>query len=318
MDYASLVLAEPSLAEPQTLAPILVAGSSAKARDRGAALVEAAGVRLAGVVPIADAVERIDLQVRASAIWVELDDDGGDPLDRLLDRIDRDAANGLYAAIVCAGPGLLDPVVARLTRGAVELLITENDGGDEPTRVAALALALAAPAHGTRLSDVATDTSAARLRQLTDEVGRIAATLARLSGGPSTPAAVAVPTPPRPIVPDPAPNIAPETIRAVIRARRLRARFFADELFADPAWDMLLDLTQAEIAQVRVPVSSLCIAAAVPATTALRWIKTLTDSGLLLRRADPHDGRRVFVEMAPNTSQAMRNYFGEVGRVAGA
>ena len=73
-----------------------------------------------------------------------------------------------------------------------------------------------------------------------------------------------------------------------------------------------------EIAQVRVPVSSLCIAAAVPATTALRWIKTLTDSGLLLRRADPHDGRRVFVEMAPNTSQAMRNYFGEVGRVAGA
>jgi hypothetical protein len=30
MDYASLVLAEPSLAVPQTLAPILVAGSSAK------------------------------------------------------------------------------------------------------------------------------------------------------------------------------------------------------------------------------------------------------------------------------------------------
>ena len=317
MDYASLVLAEPSLAEPQTLAPILVAGSSAKARDRGAALVEAAGVRLAGVVPIADAIERIDLQVRASAIWVELDDDGGDPLDRLLDRIDRDAANGLYAAIVCAAPGLLDPVAARLSRGAVELLIAENDRGDEPARVAALALALAAPACGTRLSDVATDTSAARLRQLTDEVGRIAATLARLSSGPSTPAPIALPTP-RPTEPDPAPDIAPETIRAVIRARRLRARFFANELFADPAWDMLLDLTQAEISQVRVPVSSLCIAAAVPATTALRWIKTLTDSGLLLRRADPHDGRRVFVEMAPNTSQAMRNYFGEVGRVAGA
>ena len=152
---------------------------------------------------------------------------------------------------------------------------------------------------------------------MTDEVGRIAATLARLSSGPSTPVPIALPTP-RPTAPDPAPDIAPETIRAVIRARRLRARFFANELFADPAWDMLLDLTQAEISQVRVPVSSLCIAAAVPATTALRWIKTLTDSGLLVRRADPHDGRRVFVEMAPNTSQAMRNYFGEVGRVAGA
>ena len=56
-------------------------------------------------------------------------------------------------------------------------------------------------------------------------------------------------------------------MRSVIRARRLRSRFFPDDLFADPAWDMLLDLLQAEIAQLRVPVSSLCIAASVPATT---------------------------------------------------
>ncbi len=104
-------------------------------------------------------------------------------------------------------------------------------------------------------------------------------------------------------------------MRQVIRARRLRARFFDEELFADPAWDMLLDLLQAEIAQHRVPVSSLCIAAAVPATTALRWIKTMTDAGLFKRRADPHDGRRVFVELSPGASEAMRRYFGEVGKV---
>jgi DNA-binding MarR family transcriptional regulator len=104
----------------------------------------------------------------------------------------------------------------------------------------------------------------------------------------------------------------------VIRARRLRARFFDEELFADPAWDMLLDLLQAEIAQHRVPVSSLCIAAAVPATTALRWIKTMTDSGLFNRRADPHDGRRVFIELAPAASLAMRRYFAEVGTHAAA
>ena len=73
----------------------------------------------------------------------------------------------------------------------------------------------------------------------------------------------------------------------MIRARRLRARYFDEELFADPAWDMLLDLVQAEIDRLRVPVSSLWIAAAVPATTALRWIKTMTDSGLFVRRADP-------------------------------
>ena len=79
---------------------------------------------------------------------------------------------------------------------------------------------------------------------------------------------------------------------------------------------MLLDLVQAEIDQLRVPVSSLCIAAAVPATTALRWIKTMTDSGLFVRRADPHDARRVLVAMAPDMSLAMRRYFAEIGRPA--
>ena len=79
---------------------------------------------------------------------------------------------------------------------------------------------------------------------------------------------------------------------------------------------MLLDLLQAELAQHRVPVSSLCIAAAVPATTALRWIKSMTDSGLFIRRADPHEGRRVFVELSSGASTALRGYFAEVGKAA--
>ncbi len=107
-----------------------------------------------------------------------------------------------------------------------------------------------------------------------------------------------------------------DTVRTVIRARRLRGRYFAEDLFADPAWDMLLDLLQAELAQLRVPVSSLCIAAAVPATTALRWIKCMTEQELFVRRADPHDGRRVFVELAPQTSASMRRYFADVDKAA--
>jgi DNA-binding MarR family transcriptional regulator len=112
------------------------------------------------------------------------------------------------------------------------------------------------------------------------------------------------------------PNVSAEALRAIIRARRLRSSNFPADLFADPAWDMLLDLLQAEIGQHRVPVSSLCIAAAVPATTALRWIKSMTDRGLLVRRDDPHDGRRVFIEMAPTTSAGLRRYFQEVGMAA--
>jgi DNA-binding MarR family transcriptional regulator len=112
------------------------------------------------------------------------------------------------------------------------------------------------------------------------------------------------------------PDISAEAVRSVIRARRLRDRYFPAELFADPAWDMLLDLLQAEIAQLRVPVSNLCLAAAVPATTALRWLKSMVAEGLFVRRADPLDRRRVLVELAPEASRSLRLYFAELGQVA--
>ena len=78
-----------------------------------------------------------------------------------------------------------------------------------------------------------------------------------------------------------------ETVRALIRVRRLREQFFPRDLFADPAWDMLLDLMAARLEQSRVAVSSLCIAASMPATTALRWIRTLAEHNLFIRRQDP-------------------------------
>jgi DNA-binding MarR family transcriptional regulator len=175
------------------------------------------------------------------------------------------------------------------------------------------AFAIATTNHGMplRLSDVASDRNAERLRQLSDEVSRIAATLARLSTGPSSAPAHVEALPAADL-----PPLSAGTVRAVLRARRLRTRFFPEELFADPAWDMLLDLLQAEISHLPVPVSSLCIAAAVPATTALRWLKTLVQQGVFIRRPDQRDGRRIFVELAPEASSALRRYFAEVGKVA--
>ncbi len=79
---------------------------------------------------------------------------------------------------------------------------------------------------------------------------------------------------------------------------------------------MLLDLLQAEIVQHRVPVSSLCIAAAVPATTALRWIKTLTDHGLFVRVADPQDGRRVYIELSEDAARQLAAYLTAVQRIS--
>lgn len=153
------------------------------------------------------------------------------------------------------------------------------------------------------------DQKAEHLLRLSNEVGRIAGTLARLSADPSG------------LTPAPAtadlPEIAADDILAVIRARRMRSHYFDEELFADPAWDMMLELLHAELTFRRVAISHLCSAAGVPATTALRWLTGLIKRGLFIRRDDPRDGRRTFVELSSETSAALRRYFGRIASVQG-
>lgn len=114
----------------------------------------------------------------------------------------------------------------------------------------------------------------------------------------------------RPSLPD------PRMIRRIVRQRQLRGRFFDADLFADPAWDMLLDLTAARAEHTRVSVTSLCIASGVPPTTALRWIGQMIDAGLLERIEDETDRRRAFVALTDKAAESMARYFAELGREA--
>ena len=111
---------------------------------------------------------------------------------------------------------------------------------------------------------------------------------------------------PRPQLPD------PRMVRRLIRQRQMRARFFDADLFADPAWDMLLDLTAARAEQSRVSVTSLCIASGVPPTTALRWIGQMTEAGLLQRVEDETDRRRAFITLTDKAADSMAGYFVEL------
>ncbi len=98
--------------------------------------------------------------------------------------------------------------------------------------------------------------------------------------------------------------------RAHYRDRRLRAQMFDDSaLFGEPAWDLLLDLFIAARERKRVPVTSACIGAAVPTTTALRWLAILESRGLVLRDDDASDARRIFVRLSPEAYAKMAEYF---------
>jgi DNA-binding MarR family transcriptional regulator len=93
--------------------------------------------------------------------------------------------------------------------------------------------------------------------------------------------------------------------RAWIRMRRTREKVLGADLFADPAWDMLLDLYVEHKAGRSPSVSSLCIASQVPVTTALRWITKLEQDGLVTRTHDPKDGRRIYVHLVASTIDAI-------------
>ena len=94
-------------------------------------------------------------------------------------------------------------------------------------------------------------------------------------------------------------------VRALIAIRRTRQSSFMSVPFSDPAWDILLDLAAAALEQRDVSVSSLCIAANVPTTTALRHIKALQDGGIIERRSDPADARRAYIAISQESLNAM-------------
>lgn len=101
--------------------------------------------------------------------------------------------------------------------------------------------------------------------------------------------------------------------RWIATARAARRKFFDEQLFADPAWDMLLELYALRGEGCRISVSKLSVAAGVPCTTALRWIQKLESEGLVVRCDDPLDGRRVWVELSDHGAQTMDSYVEQLG-----
>jgi len=96
--------------------------------------------------------------------------------------------------------------------------------------------------------------------------------------------------------------------RHYLRCRRKREAGFPPRLFADPAWDVLLDLFACASEGKAVTVTDACIAANVPTTTALRSISKLEDCGLLRRSTDPCDGRRIHLKLSARADQLIAEW----------
>ncbi len=244
-----------------------------------------------------------------------------------LSRLDMRVAHAGAQLVVSTTVDALDDVFACMDQSRPLLLV-------DPTRaerVIALGQVLAR-FPSLRLREL-TEEDRLMLLRLTEQVGQIAERLDRIgrqdeAGGRESPSAFRFESPApafaaetedgserlaravRPPLPD------PRLVRRILRQRQLRGRFFDGDLFADPAWDMLLDLTAARAEHERVSVTSLCIASGVPPTTALRWIGQMTEAGLFERVEDDTDRRRAFVALTDKAADAMARYFAELGKGA--
>jgi hypothetical protein len=269
------------------------------ARDRLAALAEQVPARVAVRGGLGEACAILDAR-SIDAVLVEAGDHADPAFDRLLARLNGEASAERLESVVSITPALIDRAMAAAPHEGVALVCQ----GSELDRVAALSLALAERPN--LLFEERAEDLSLQLRRVREEVGRIARALATVAGGDVTRAPAPAP------VPEPTVESGTEPtatlLRRMIRVRRMREAYFQADLFADPAWDMLLDLTLARMEGRPVAVSSLCIAAAVPPTTALRWIKRLVDDGLFIRHADPLDGRRVFIDLSEAGGLAMMRY----------
>jgi DNA-binding MarR family transcriptional regulator len=299
---------------------ILIAADNAMEREGIAELSIAAGLSLKAVLDSESACQWLRDGRPVDTILVILTDPDTTP-EHLLAEAGAFSSRNDCGLIIVGPIAVVDQVYAHCG-SAVPTFISEHD-----TSEIAATLALAAQHRELAFADVSGELEPQRLRRLADEVSRIARTLASLSDNqrPSEGyGANLVSDFQRPFRFEESTDMdaaetlpSAEEVRRLLRLRRLRDSFFDASLFADPAWDILLDLTAARIERVQVAVSSLCIAASVPPTTALRWIKAMTDHGLLERVADPDDGRRVFIQLSTSALTGIKRYFSAVRKMGG-
>jgi hypothetical protein len=280
--------------------------------------LEAAGVRICAQLGFAEAeaalsdygaLDLIVIEAAGAAVPETL-------IDRVMTRTDAIARERPLSVVATVAIEQIDAAALHLLGPRTQLLCNPSDAD----RIAALACAQAlarARRAPVAMDDARREGEMARLRRLNEEVARIAEVLAQLTRGEDIDRYDGLHEPgsdsrgPEGIS---RAEATAQEIRAVIRSRRLRAQYFADGLFADPAWDMLLDLFAARLEQRRVSVSSLCIAAAVPPTTALRWIGTMHEEGLFERQADPTDRRRAYIALSEKGVEGMKSYIAAVKR----
>ena len=94
-----------------------------------------------------------------------------------------------------------------------------------------------------------------------------------------------------------------------LQISRQRVAIVGAELFGDPAWNILLDLFVREADGKETTVTSACVGADAPSTTALRHLAHLVERQLVLRTTCSVDHRKVYVRLTDDGRARMLKLF---------
>lgn len=98
--------------------------------------------------------------------------------------------------------------------------------------------------------------------------------------------------------------------RDVLAMRRKRIAIFGPQMFAEPAWEMLLLLYVSDHGQ-RHTQTSLCELSGASRSTGMRWIDYLVGRDLIFRKEHPTDRRRNFVGLTSKGRELLESYLSE-------
>lgn len=114
--------------------------------------------------------------------------------------------------------------------------------------------------------------------------------------------------------PDGPDAVTEDHVLSILAARRGREASFGRELFADPAWDMLLELYAAKLGQRRMTLLDISRSIDIPQSTIVRWVAALGARGLV---ASSTEAGRDWVDLSEEGIAAMRrllDYWGAAFR----
>ncbi len=99
-------------------------------------------------------------------------------------------------------------------------------------------------------------------------------------------------------------------------SRGLRPDTLSDNMFGEPAWDLLLDLYIRGKSGSRSSVTSACIGSRSPHTTALRHISALCEANWIRRIPDETDRRRFWLALTGNAMEKLDGHFDRLAATA--